>query len=113
MADDPDRDHLNRKLRTLTHCALYRKTIRLACANQDCGHERLFDAVPLWWLFHCQGWDDRLPGAVRHFYCSRCWKSRRWILRPGYRVTADAPTGTQFKYPPESEWKRLISRYRS
>ncbi|WP_454882624.1 hypothetical protein [Sphingomonas oryzagri] len=113
MSLEQDRDHLNRKLRTITHCALYRKTLKLVCANEDCGHVRLLDAVPLWWLFNSQGWDDRLPGAVRHFYCSRCWKGRRWVLRPRYLVTADTPTGEQFTYPPESEWKRLVSRYRS
>lgn len=110
---DADRDHLNRKLRSLMHCALYRKTLELVCPNTDCGHNRLLDAVPLWWLFSRRGWDDRLPCAIRHFYCSKCWRARRWILRPRYRITADNPAGDQFAYPPEHEWKRLVARYRS
>jgi hypothetical protein len=113
MSVDPARDHLNRKLRTIMHCALYRKTLKLVCANDGCGHFRLLDAVPLWWLYHCRSWEDRLPGAVRHFYCSRCWQAQRWILRPRYLVTDEQPAGDQFEYPPESEWKRLVSRYRS
>lgn len=110
---DPSRDHLNRKLRTITHLALYRRTLRLVCANQSCGHYRLLDPIPLWWMFSRLGWDDRLGRALGKFYCSKCWRAHRWVLRPRGFISEEPPTGAQFAYPPESEWKRLIRRYRS
>lgn len=114
MAEDPYRDHLDRKLGSLTDCALYRRTVHLVCASEECGHFRILDAVPLWWLYNRRGWDDRLPGFLRHFYCSRCWRAKRWILRPRYRITGEVPPEKgQFPYPLESEWKRLVRRYRS
>ena len=106
-----DRDHLNRKIVTITHAALMRKTIKLTCPT--CKRERLLDAVTLWWLYLKRGWDDRLPKAIRHFYCHPCWHLRCHAARPFFEIIDKTPEGEQFPYPPESEWKRLVSRYRS
>lgn len=110
MLSIAERDHLNRKIRTLTHAALMRRTLKLICPS--CRHERLLDTVPLWWMFLGRGWDDELPGAARHFYCDACWRGGRRAVRPRYQLTDATPAGPQFQYPPEREWKRLTRRFR-
>ncbi|MDQ1158907.1 hypothetical protein QE385_003234 [Sphingomonas sp. SORGH_AS 950] len=105
-----ERDHLNRKIATLTHAALMRRTLKLTCTT--CQRARLLDTVPLWWLWSRKGWDDRLAKAARRFYCAPCWHGRYHAARPRYAITDAAPAGQQFPYPPELEWKRLVSRFR-
>ena len=114
MADGDGLDHANRKLVTLQHCALHRRTITLTCPQ--CGRVRLIDAVPLWWLFERRGWDDRLPGFHRRLYCSVCRGSPGGPglrVRPHFQITRDAPEPTHLPYPEERVWKRVVSRYRS
>jgi len=106
-----DRDHLNRKITTITQAALMRKALKLTCPT--CKRERLLDSVTLWWLYLKRGWDDRLPKAIRHFYCQPCWHTRFSAVRPQFEITDAAPTGEQFPSPDKREWKRLVSRYRS
>jgi hypothetical protein len=106
-----DRDHLNRKINTLTLCALYRKTLKLTCPK--CHHARLLDAVTLWWMFERKGWDETLPAALRRFYCDACWRKKFFVQRAKWEITDLTPTGPQFAYPDERSWKRLIRRYRS
>lgn len=108
---DASRDHLNRKLRTLMHCALYRTTLKLSCRR--CPHSVSWDAVPIWWHFHRKGIDDRIPDVLRRFYCLKCWRERRVVSRPRLEFTKDMPGGCYMPYPDEREWKRIISRYRS
>ena len=112
MTTGPDdaQDHTGRTLRTLEHCALHKRTIRLTCPA--CGHVRLLDALPLWWLFVRRGWDDRVPGAVkRRLFCEACKGKGR--VRPNLRSTRETPEGPQPPYPDRHEWKRVVSRYRS
>jgi hypothetical protein len=103
-------DHVGRRLRTLEECALHRRTFRVTCPA--CGHVRLLDAVPLWWLFVKRGWDERLPAAMRKLYCTPCGKAGQ-IVRPWYVVTREQPEGPQPPYPERREWNRIVSRYRS
>ncbi len=103
-------DHVGRRLRTLEHCALHRRTIRLTCPA--CGRARRLDAIPLWWLFVRRGWDDDLPQALDRLCCQPCRDGGR-VVRPRFVVTREQPEGDQPPYPSEHEWKRVVSRYRS
>ena len=103
-------DHVGRRLRTLEECALHRRTFRLTCPA--CGHVRLLDAIPLWWLFVKRGWDDGLPAAIGKLYCQPCRDAGR-VVRPRYIVTREQPEGPQPPYPEQREWNRIVSRYRS
>jgi hypothetical protein len=111
VANGDDLDHAERRLRTLQHCALHRRTIRLTCPI--CGHVRSFDAVALWWMYERRGWDDALPGAYRRMYCTACKSKRDAVVRPRAEITRDRPDDRQPPYPDEATWKRLVSRYRS
>jgi hypothetical protein len=108
MPIEAGRDHLGYRIRTLTECALHRKTLQLKCPL--CQHERLLDSVPLWWMWRRS--DDRLQIAMRRFYCRACRRDTGSIVRPRFEITDKTPVGSQFDYPPEHEWKRLIRRYR-
>lgn len=105
-----DRDHLDRQMRTLEHCALYRRTIELTCPQ--CRRVRRIDAVALWWLFERSGWDDRLPAAFHRFVCRNCVKGGRGV-RLAAQITRDRPDEDQPPYPDAGTWRRLVSRYRS
>lgn len=103
-------DHVGRRLRTLEHCALYKRTLRLTCPR--CGHVRVIDAVCLWWMFNRRGWDDGLPAAAVRLRCAAC-KERGAVTRPLIAVGRDAPTGPALPYPDQATWRKLVSRYRS
>lgn len=108
---DHSRDHLNRKLRTLMHCALYRTTLRLRCTR--CPHTVSWDAVPVWYHFHRKGIDDRIPEVLQRFYCTLCWRERQVVSRPRLEITKDMPQECGLVYPSDREWKGITSRYRS
>lgn len=59
MVTDDEFDHADRRLRTLQHCALHRRTIRLECPA--CGRIVRMEAVPLWWWFERHGWTTDCP----------------------------------------------------
>ena len=110
MVNDAEYDHVNRKLRTLEQCALYRRTIEVMCRR--CSRIKRFDAVALWWLFQRRGWDGSLRDAAKRFRCSSCPRTgfsdaiRLQITRG--RLDEDQPP-----YPDAATWKRLVARYRS
>jgi hypothetical protein len=108
---EAERDHTNRKITTITHAALMRRTIRVVCPC--CQRYRLFDAIGLWNLAKSKGWGERLGQVAAHLYCRRCWRDRRCCIRGRLYVTDEEPEGPQFAYPAESEWKRLVSRFRT
>jgi hypothetical protein len=110
MSTDPTRDHVNRKLRCLLHCALHQRTINLTCPQ--CNRTRRFDAVPLWWFFERRGQDDAIPAVFGRFYCRICRKAGQKI-RPRWEITDDPIDAKQPPYPDRYEWKRQINRYRS
>lgn len=110
MAPHHEYDHVNRKLRHLLHCALYRRTVVARCPV--CRREGRYDGVALWWLFHRKGWDDRLAEVPRRLRCRSCFDDRRKIVRPTIRLNRDEPD-KPLPYPPEREWKKIVSRYRS
>lgn len=105
-----ERDHLNRKIVTITHAAIMRRTLKLTCPL--CQRERLLDTVPLWWLFFRHGWDDHLPKAATRFVCIACWRHSKSLVRPRYAITDTAPQGEQFPYPSDREWARFVRRRR-
>lgn len=110
MSASAEYDHVGRRLRTLEHCALHKRTLRLTCPH--CAHVRVLDAVCLWWLFTRRGWDGGLPSAVSRLCCTAC-KAQGATVRPRITVGREAPTGEPLPYPDEATWKRLVSRYRS
>lgn len=110
MPNDFGQDHAGRAFRTLEHCALLRKTVRLTCRR--CGHVSLFDAVQLWWRFYGRGWDDRLTEVPAHMACSGCPKAAQ-PLQIVIAVTDERPEQRNMPYPSEREWKRVVSRFRS
>ena len=110
---DAGYDHLNRKMRSLLHCALYRTTLRISCRDNGCRHTVSWEAVRVWWRFQCKGWDDTLPGAENRFYCTKCWHGQQKVSRPRILITRDMPRECHLPYPDEREWQRVISRYRS
>jgi hypothetical protein len=106
-----DRDHLNRQLKTLELCGLYRRTIKLTCPG--CQRVRLLDAVALWWLAEQRRWPDEVREVARKLYCEDCHRDRRKVVRPRFEITREPPSGPQFAYPDEREWKRVVARFRS
>lgn len=104
-------DHVGRRLRTLEQCALHKRTLRLTCP--ECGHVRILDAVPLWWLFHRRGWEDMLSAVCGRLHCSACRARDGLKARPRITVGRDPPTSDPLPYPDAATWKRLVSRYRS
>lgn len=104
-------DHADRRLRTLEHCALHRRTIRLDCPA--CRRVVRIDAVPLWWWFRSRGLDDGIPKAWRRLHCAECRRRDGSVVRPRAAITRDAPDPTALSYPDGSTWRRLVSRYRS
>jgi hypothetical protein len=111
MAPGDDRTHIGERLRTLQHCALHRRTIRLVC--RSCGHLRYLEAIRLWWLFSRRMWDDRLPQAIERLCCAKCRAAGR-TERFRFEITRERPDEQpQPPYPDEREWKRIVSRYRS
>jgi RNase P subunit RPR2 len=107
-----DFDHINRRITTLTHAALMRRTIRLTCRR--CPHARRFDPIPIWWLFQRKRWRDTFDDVPKRFYCSRClaelWKR---VRDPAVAITNEEPEPSKLPYPDEREWKRFVRRYRS
>jgi len=112
MASRPDLTHTDRRITTLMECALYRRTLRIAC--RKCPHVRLWDAVPLWWLFERKGWCGFLREVPPRLVCSHCWTERYERVRgPRLSISDERPGETPLPYPTEREWKRFVSRYRS
>jgi hypothetical protein len=111
---DLARDHLNRPMRSFREFALHQRCVRLTCRSRSCGHQAIFEAVCLWWLVERRNWPDDPTKLFSRFYCRRCWSLRLGkVFRPYWELTVDQPNATHLPPPPEREWKRLISRYRS
>ena len=111
MASSAERDHLNRKLGCLEHCALHRRTIKVTCP--ECQRVVRFDAVALWYLFFRKRWNDAYPACMRRFYCQECRTNSGQIIRPRFEITEERPDPKQPQYPDQSTWRKLVSRYRS
>lgn len=112
MADGAWLTHTNRKILSLEMAALHRRTLPLTC--QVCPHFRLFEAMPVWWLFSTRHWSTALKDAPQRFWCSECRRLRFQKVRgPLIEITDEPPAGPQFDYPPKAEWNRLVRRHRS
>lgn len=112
MATRADLTHTNRRITTLMECAANRRTLKIAC--RKCSHFRLWDSVPIWWLFEKKGWCGFLSDVPRRLYCSHCWTARHDRVKgPRIAITNDPPGETPFGYPDQREWKRFVSRQRS
>lgn len=80
-----------------------------------CGHAAIFDPHALWWHFHQKHWDDDLAGAAKRFDCKVC-RRNFWTEGKGrakISLGSERPTDDSLPLPPEAEWKRAISRFRS
>ena len=109
--EDPSRDHVGRRLTALWLCALYRRSLHLRCPA--CQHQRLIDAIPVWWLFKRRRWSETLRDVPPRFYCSRCLADRgRRTRGPRLTISLDPAEPCDLPYPDEREWKRMVSRYR-
>jgi len=112
MATRADFTHTDRRITTLMECALYRRTLRVSC--KKCPNVRMWDAVPIWWLFEKKGWCGFLREVPQRLFCSHCWTERYERVRtPLVMITNEPPGETPYPYPGEREWKRVVSRYRS
>jgi len=92
---------------TLFECAAFGFAIKAICRN--CGHSNSFGPAGLWWLFKRKHWSDNLSDAAKRFRCVRCGDNR--ALLAAVRVPATIPD--RYPDPPQAEWKRACSRYRS
>lgn len=90
----------------LFEAAAWQYAIRATC--RGCRHASIFDPHALWWLFQRKGWDDRLKAAASRFRCIRCGKTGADLV-----LVREMPTVATLPLPPENEWKRAISRFRS
>ena len=111
MAIRPDLTHTDRRITTLMECALYRRTLRVTC--RKCPHVRLWDAVPIWWLFEKKGWCGFLSDVPRRLYCGQCRTDGHKVRGARVTITNGPPGETPYPYPSEYEWKRFVARYRS
>jgi len=112
MVSRPDLTHTDRRITTLMECALYRRSLRVTC--RKCPHIRLWEAVPIWWLFEKKGWCGFMRDVPGRLFCSHCWTERQERVRgPRVTISNDPPEKTPYPYPSEREWKRFVSRYRS
>ena len=92
---------------TFFECAAFGFAVKATC--RGCKHSNSFSPAGLWWLFQRKHWEDEMRGrAGSRFRCVRCGSS-------GARLDAvrEPPTLSKLPDPPEAEWKRACSRYRS
>ena len=112
MANRAERTHTGRRIDTLMLCALYRRTLQVPCRH--CPHVRMWDAVPIWWLFEKRGWCGFMRDVPRRLFRGLRWTERHDRVRsPRVTIVNDPPGETPYPYPSEREWKRVVSRYRS
>ena len=103
-------------LKVATHifeAAAWHYGIRVTCCV--CGHSSVFDPHKLWWLFWKKGWDDRLAVARVRFWCRVCGaRTGTRVKQADIDLTPDAPPDDHgLDFPPEAEWKKAVSRFRS
>ena len=97
-------------LRDLFDAAVRHRRVRFTCPA--CGHDAVFEAAALWWLFRRRGWRDRFDDVRRRFACTACPRGGAAKRRPKVELVATAPTVTTLPMPPELEWKREMRRRR-
>jgi hypothetical protein len=98
-------------LRDLFDAAARQKSVRLTCGR--CGHQNIFAAAALWWLFHRKGWQDRFESVRRRCVCRLCLLRLHIKERmPALELVDDPPTESGLPLPSELEWKRELRRRR-
>lgn len=91
--------------------AAWHKGIRPVC---KCGHSAVFNPHGLWWRFECKGWDDQLVKARERFWCIRCaWRSTKRVRPLRLELVPLSVNDIELPFPPDHEWKRAVSRFRS
>jgi hypothetical protein len=89
-----------RRATCLFEAAAWNYAVRPVCA---CGHEASFNPHGLWWHFHKRMWDDR-----------KCSLQKRRRIRPlRLELVQQSQNDIELAFPPEREWKRAVSRFRS
>lgn len=100
-----------RRATCIFEAGCWRYAVKVVCR---CGHSASFDPWGLWWLFERRGWDDTFGVARMRFWCRICAARLKRKVRADRIMTA--PLGDadlQLPRPPEREWRRAISRFRS
>jgi len=98
-------------LRDLFDTAVRGRSIKLTCRR--CGHVSVLNAHALWWLFHRNGWSDRLADVQKRCTCMICWyRLKEKVRRPSLELVHDEPTETRLPMPSELDWKRELRRRR-
>ena len=100
-----------REATNLFEAAAWRYAIRPVCR---CGHSATFNPHGLWWRFERKGWDNDFAKAKLRFWCTRCaWSAGRRVRPVRLEVVRQSEGDIQMPFPPDHEWKRAISRFRS
>lgn len=100
-----------RRATCLFEAAAWNYAVRPVCA---CGHEASFNPHGLWWHFHKRMWDDRLEPARGRFWCRECSLQKHRRIRPlRLELVQQSQNDIELAFPPEREWKRAVSRFRS
>ncbi len=97
---------------TIFEAAAWHRAVKPICSR--CTHSAVFHPHALWWRFHRRGWDDSLMAARERFWCRKCGERIGQRIRP--RVLELVPEGDGMvclAMPPQHEWKRAVSRFRS
>lgn len=90
---------------SLFEAAAFHRSLKAKCP--DCGHQAVFHAAALWWLFHRKQWGGELKDVAKQLRCTGC--RRRGVP---IEIVRDAPTVLGLPLPDEHEWKRALSRFR-
>jgi hypothetical protein len=95
----------------LFEAAVWFASLKVSCSR--CANLALFETAGLWWHFHGKHWDDSLRGARLRFYCSRCVVAVAARVHPAPLQPVSAKPTKLLPPPPDREWKRRLSRFKT
>lgn len=93
----------------LMEAAAWRRTVKVGCR---CGHAAFFDPHALWWFYERRGWDGTFAVMRRRYFCSACLGATGRRVRPVVSAEGHEQPTVKLPWPPESEWKRAVNRFR-
>ena len=101
-----------RSATNLFEAAAWHKSLKATCSR--CQRTETFDAHGLWWLFHRKGWDLDMRTVGQKLACRVCRERYGHRVRAARVELVAQGEGDRFlEFPPEREWKRAVSRFRS
>lgn len=96
---------------TFFEAAALHYSVKVHCSR--CTNAAVFEAAGVWWHFARRGRSDHFANARQHFWCTRCAIGGLARVRPSFlEAVKDRPV-TFLEPPPDREWKRATSRFRS